>query len=191
LNPLAGSTNSVMAKAASYFPGDDALLTTATQASALDARLASRLLSLHYFRVGDDVAFARELRHYHDVIGVDPVATDLLLQAMSGALLKSDLAPRLEPLGIARDAYFARELALLGMPAETMAAMLRRPASESAFLSDIWLPEFKAVRALPEFVDFIRSIGVHNYWRNHGMPDVCAGDDPEPFCSQFVDSAGI
>ena len=113
-------------------------------------------------------------------------------------ILFNVILPLTAPVIVATAIYYfivAMEMfdyaALLGMPAETMAAMLRHPATESAFLSDIWLPEFKAARALPEFVGLIRSIGWHDYWRDHGMPDVCNGGEPELFCGQFVDSEGI
>ena len=185
LDPLAGSTNSVMAKAASFIMDDEMLLLTARQADALGARMASRLLSLYEFRNGDVEAFAREIRRYHAVIGVQPLAADLLSKAMAGDIGKADLLARLEPLGVSADNFFARELALLGMHTEALDAMSRRAFPEGSFTSDIWLPEFRPVRALPGFVDLVRALSLDGYWRAHGLPDVCNGSSPEPFCRHF------
>ena len=185
LDPLAGSTNSVMAKAASFIMDDEMLLLTARQGDALGARMASRLLSLYEFRNGDAKAFAHELRRYHKVIGVEPQAADLLSKAMAGDISKVDLLTKLEPLGVSADNFFARELALLGMHTEALDAMSRRAVPEGSFTSDIWLPEFQPVRALPGFVELVVALGMDSYWRAHGLPDVCNGSSPEPFCRHF------
>ena len=190
LNPLAGSTNSVRAKVAAFFLDDPALLNAAMQADALGARLATRLLIIHHFRAGDTAAFARDLGRYHEVIGVDPGAASLISEAMAGNLTRQALLEALEPLGIPRDSFFARELALLGMPDEALAAMIRRNPSERAFTSDIWLPEFEDVRALPEFLDFVKTLGLDVYWLAHGLPDACTNGTPESFCVHFGPSIG-
>ena len=185
LDPLSGSTNSVMAKAASLAMDNDTLLLTARQADGMGARIASRLLSLYEFRKGDVDAFARELGRYHAVIGVKSSASRLLSDAMAGSISKADLLVGLEPLGVPMDNYFARELALLGMHTEAMAAMSKRAIAEGSFTSDLWLPEFQPVRALPGFVDFADTLGFASYWRNHELPDVCHGSSPESFCSNI------
>lgn len=185
LDPLSGSTTSVMAKAASLAMDNDMLLLTARQADGMGGRMASRLLSLYEFRKGDADAFARELGRYHAVIGVNNSASRLLSDAMAGKIGKVELLARLEPLGVSMDYYFARELALLGMHAEAMAAMSKNVVAEGSFTSDLWLPEFQPLRALPGFVDFVDTLGFTSYWRNHELPDVCNGSSPEPFCSHI------
>lgn len=191
LDPLAGSTNTVMAKAASLVMDDEMLLLTARQADALGARMASRLLSLHAFRNGDAEGYARELGRYHAVMGVDPEAAGLLLAAIAGDISKAELLVKLEPLGVQADNFFARELALLGMHSEALTAMARRAFPQGSFTDDIWLPEFQPVRALPEFVDFVVALGLDEYWRAHGMPDACIGRTPEPFCRHFLENIDI
>ena len=74
---------------------------------------------------------------------------------------------------------------------EALIAMDRRSGQGGSFTSDIWLPEFRAVRALPGFVDFIEKLGMVDYWRAHGMPDVCNGSAPEVFCRFIAESIGI
>ena len=186
LNPLAGSTNSVRAKAATFFLDDDRLLQTAKQGNALGARMAPRELSIHYFRVGDTTAYGREIGRYHEVVGVDADAAGLLVAAMNGTIGRTELIDQLAPLAEPADNFFSRELALLGMHEEALDGMLRGTATGSAFMSDIWLPEFAGVRALPDFVEFVESMDLDSYWRTHGMPDVCRQTPPETFCSQMT-----
>jgi hypothetical protein len=51
------------------------------------------------------------------------------------------------------------------------------------FSNEVWLPEFKSVRALPAFARFIERQGWLAHWRKHGSPDACLGSSPEPFCT--------
>ena len=41
---------------------------------------------------------------------------------------------------------------------EAMAAMSKRAIAEGSFTSDLWLPEFQPVRALPGFVGFVDAL---------------------------------
>ena len=186
LDPLAGSTNTVMAKAAAYFADDERLFSAADRAESFDARHAPRLLMLHHYRRQDLYSFATELRRYHDVVGIEPAATNLIIRAFAGEIERSSLADRLVPYGLPRNNFFARELAMLGLHSAAMDALLRWPRNEGSFIADIWLPEFRGVRALPEFPKLIRQLGLDDYWRIHGLPDACARGTPEPFCRFFT-----
>ena len=182
LNPLAGSTNTVRANMASFYVDDGDLYTAAARGDALGARLAPRLLSLHYFRVGDHDAFVREMRRYYAVIGVDPAAADVLRQALDDDIPAAELVARLAPFGNVRDGNFARELALLGFVAEAGNMLKRIQPEDRTFSDDIWLPEFRAVRALPMFNEHVARRGLLAHWHKHGPPDLCLGRNPETFC---------
>jgi tetratricopeptide (TPR) repeat protein len=190
LDPFAGSTNTVMAKAQSFFPDDERMLTAAKQAEAFDARLAPKFLALHYFRNGDTQGFARELHRYHEVLGIPPEATDLLLRAARNELEGDPLSNQLERYAIRRNNYFALELAMLGQYSAALDALLRWPSHEGTFIDDMWLPEFKKVRALPGFHELIRRMGLDDYWRTHALPDVCNNRAPEPICNLLLVDAG-
>ena len=190
LDPLAGSTNTVMAKAHAYFPDDEQMLIAAKRAESFDARLAPKFLALHHFRSGDPQGFAQELISYHDVIGIDREASELVIRAAKDEVDQNPLADRLEPYAIRRNNYFALELALLGQPSQALDALLRWPSHEGSFIDDMWLPEFDEVRALPGFVELIRRMGLDDYWRVHGPPDACSHGATEPFCGIITAVAG-
>lgn len=186
LNPLAGSTNSVRARAAAFYLDDEQLLLAGDQGSALGAMMAPRALLVHYFRVGDAAGFERELRRYHAVIGVDPGAADLFVKMMTDDIERNEFLNRIAPLGEPRDNFFSRELALLGFYAESLDAIARGTAIDGQFMGDIWLPEYREVRALPGFVELLRPLEIDDYWRTHGLPDACQLAVPEPFCAHFA-----
>jgi TolB-like protein/Tfp pilus assembly protein PilF len=190
LDPLAGSTNTVMAKSAAFFTDEERLLQAARQAESLNARHAPRFMAIHEFRSGNLRNFERELARYHDVIGIDQTATDLLVQAAEGSIDEASLIAQLEPFGLRQNNFFARELALLGMYSAALRAMLRVPSAEGTFIDDIWIPEFEPVRAMPEFIDLVRILGLDEYWRIHGMPDACNHGKPEPFCYRVAEAIG-
>jgi TolB-like protein/DNA-binding winged helix-turn-helix (wHTH) protein len=187
LNPLAGSTVSVRAKAATFFLHDDKLLMLGSEGVSLGARMAPRELAVHYSRVGDASAYERQLTKYHEIVGIDASAASLLAAAMAGTLDRIELLNRLSPLGVPRDNYFARDFAFLDMPHEALDGLLRGGALGNGFSSDMWLPEFKKSRELPQFVAYVESLGFSEYWRRHGPPDACKQPAPEPFCSSFMD----
>jgi TolB-like protein/DNA-binding winged helix-turn-helix (wHTH) protein/Tfp pilus assembly protein PilF len=189
LDPLAGSTNTVMAKALSFFPDDERMLTVTKHAEMLNARLAPKFLALHHFREGNLQAFAKELTRYNDVLGIHHEATELLTRAAKDEIDRNSLADKLEPYAIRRNNYFALELAMLGQHTPALEALLRSPNLEGSFIDDMWLPEFKEVRALPEFRELIRRMGLDDYWRAHGPPDACNHGASEPFCSVISSAA--
>ncbi|MFC1839796.1 hypothetical protein ACFL1N_09460 [Thermodesulfobacteriota bacterium] len=43
----------------------------------------------------------------------------------------------------------------------------------------MWSPIMKEVRQLPRFKEFVREIGLVDYWKEYGWPDLCrpTGDD--------------
>ena len=186
LDPLAGSTNTVMAFAAANFPHDERISTAAKQADQLGSRLAPRFLALHAFRQGDTEAFERELARAFDYMDIDPVAAEIIAAASRDSSQLQELASKLTPYGSLRNNFFARELALLGLHAEALAALMKHPRFEGTLASDVWLPEFRPMRELPEFPALLRSLGVDQYWATYGLPDVCRGDNPEAFCRHFA-----
>jgi hypothetical protein len=149
--------------------------------------MAPRELAVHYSRVGDASAYERQLTKYHEIVGIDASAASLLAAAMAGTLDRIKLLNRLSPLGVPRDNYFARDFAFLDMPHEALDGLLRGGALGNGFSSDMWLPEFKKSRELPQFVAYVESLGFSEYWRRHGPPDACKQPAPEPFCSSFMD----
>ncbi len=182
LDPLAGSTNTVMAKALAYFPDEERMLAVAMRAEAFDARLATKFLVLHHFREGDLAAFASELTRYYDVLGIPNQASELLIRAAKNEIDRASLAQQLEPYAIRRNNYFARELAMLEQHSAALDALLRWPSQEGSFIDDMWLPEFRQVRALRDFPELLRQMGLDDYWLDHGPPDACRLATPEPFC---------
>ena len=182
LDPLAGSTNTVMAKALAFLPDEQRMLITARRAEEFNARLAPKFLALHHFRAGNLEEFARELGRYHQVLRIRPEATDLLSRAARGEIDPQSLASRLEPFSVRRNNYFATELAMLGLYPEALDALHRWPSHEGSFIDDMWLPEFREVRALPGFQQLLRRMGLDDYWHAHGPPDACNHGAPETFC---------
>jgi TolB-like protein/DNA-binding winged helix-turn-helix (wHTH) protein len=190
VDPLAGSTNTVMAFAAGFFPDDDRLLTAARQADQFGARLAPRFLALHAFRRGDIDTFERELARICGTLNIDTVAAKIIAEAARDPSQLVGLTARLAPHAAPRNNYFARELAQLGLYAEALEAFMKYPRFEGSFTSDVWLPEFQQMRTLPGFLDLVRLLGVDQYWRTYGLPEACRGDAPEDFCRHFTELSG-
>ena len=51
--------------------------------------------------------------------------------------------------------------------------------STSSVFLHIWLPVMRKVRQLPRFKEFMKEIGLVDYWKEYGWPDLCqpVGDD--------------
>ena len=57
--------------------------------------------------------------------------------------------------------------------------VLEKGAGISSDLIPCWFPVMKEVRQLPRFKEFVREIGLVDYWKKYGWPDLCrpVGDD--------------
>lgn len=185
LDPLAGSTNTVAAQAAALLGHDDELLPIARKARDMGARLSVHPFILHYYRTGEVDLLIRELERYYSVIGVSTEAAAIVRQGLQGDLSHDEVLARLRPLRSLRNDYFARELVMMGMPAEALTALRESQPMGSGNFSDVWMPEFRDVRALPGFVDLVDGLGLPDIWREEGPPDTCLGPDPEIFCAQI------
>jgi hypothetical protein len=64
-------------------------------------------------------------------------------------------------------------------PEFALNAMERSVTLNASALSLIWHPLMKDVRHLPRFNEFVREIGLVDYWKEYGWPDLCrpVGDD--------------
>jgi tetratricopeptide (TPR) repeat protein len=60
-----------------------------------------------------------------------------------------------------------------------MEAMEKAVIINGAALHHSWFPVFRGVRQLPTFKEFVRKIGLIDYWKEYGWPDLChpVGDD--------------
>jgi adenylate cyclase len=60
-----------------------------------------------------------------------------------------------------------------------MEAMERGNTINTAGLFKVWFPVMKNVRQLPRFKEHMREIGLVDYWKQYGWPDLCrpVGDD--------------
>jgi adenylate cyclase len=69
--------------------------------------------------------------------------------------------------------------AYFGDPELAIRAMEKGVRLHSAGMSMSWWPVMKKVRQLPRFKEFVRDIGLTDYWKEYGWPDLCRpmGDD--------------
>jgi hypothetical protein len=54
-----------------------------------------------------------------------------------------------------------------------MDSMNKVISSNAANVYYFWLPVMKEVRQLPRFKEFIKEIGLVDYWKEFGWPDLC------------------
>jgi len=75
--------------------------------------------------------------------------------------------------------FMACWAAYFGDPEFAMDAMEKGINIEASGLIDYWLPVFHEVRQLPRFKEYVREIGLVDYWNEFGWPDLCrpVGDD--------------
>ena len=61
-----------------------------------------------------------------------------------------------------------------------MEALNKSISIDGAMINGIWFPVMKEVRQLPRFKELVREIGLIDYWKEYGWPDLChpvADDD--------------
>jgi len=66
-----------------------------------------------------------------------------------------------------------------GDPDFALSVMERAISLQATGFNTIWFPVMREVRQLPRFKEFIREIGLVDYWKEYGWPDLCrpVGDD--------------
>ena len=75
--------------------------------------------------------------------------------------------------------YISMWAAYLGDTEFAMEAQERAARSYGTNIGRFWHPVMKEVRQLPRFKEFVREIGLVDYWNKFGWPDLCrpVGDD--------------
>ena len=63
--------------------------------------------------------------------------------------------------------------AYFGDPEFAMEAYEKAVSMCGTNLYKIWLPVMREVRQLPRFKEFVREIGLVDYWNKFGWPDIC------------------
>ena len=63
--------------------------------------------------------------------------------------------------------------AFFGDPEFAMEAMEKGVSINGHLLVHSWYPVFREVRQLPRFKEFVREIGLVDYWKEYGWPDLC------------------
>jgi TolB-like protein/Tfp pilus assembly protein PilF len=95
---------------------------------------------------------------------------DAAERARGVAVVDAYLATR--PAVISGLAPFA--LVRLGEPARALELVAPRPtANDATYFGMLWSPFGKATRALPQFPEFLRRIGLADLWEQHGPPEGC------------------
>jgi adenylate cyclase len=81
--------------------------------------------------------------------------------------------------------------AYFGDPEFAMEAMEKGVSINGHVLAYFWCPVFREVRQLPRFKEFVREIGLVDYWKEYGWPDLCRpiGDD-DFVCDWFEPGTG-
>jgi hypothetical protein len=69
--------------------------------------------------------------------------------------------------------------AYFGDPEFALNAMERSVKLHTLGLFYIWAPIMREVRQLPRFKEFVKEIGLIDYWKKYGWPDLCrpVGED--------------
>ena len=53
---------------------------------------------------------------------------------------------------------------------DAMRAAIDEQGAHAPFL---WYPQLAEMRRLPEFMAYLREIGMVDYWKEYGWPDIC------------------
>jgi TolB-like protein/Tfp pilus assembly protein PilF len=87
-----------------------------------------------------------------------------------------------DPVSQMQVAVWAAHFGDTSLALEALRASKRRSGLNTYL---IWLPQFEAVRRLPDFRDLLRDIGIVDYWQEYGWPDICkrTGTGDEFACS--------
>ena len=76
-------------------------------------------------------------------------------------------------LSIANFVDISMWAAYFGDPSFAMEAFEKGLSLEATGLFHIWFPKMREVRQLPRFKEFVREIGLVDYWNEFGWPDIC------------------
>ena len=86
------------------------------------------------------------------------------------------------PGDVARtDGFFFYEYTLLGELDAALAALDRLQGGTDTTMM-LWLPELAPLRRTPGFAAVMERIGLADYWRANGMPDLCEQKSGEIVC---------
>ena len=61
------------------------------------------------------------------------------------------------------------------------AAMTAAIDEQNVHTAYVWLPQLAAMRQLPEFRDYLRKIGLVEYWQRYGWPEFCRSTGAHDF----------
>ena len=173
---------------AAIFAGDPALaLTRAAETRALGSPRAGQLEAWVHIGRGEagDVDRALEgrlesavnMRRWSDHIA--PVYTAVRDRGQLPAALAALAAA---PEDVARtDGFFFYEYAIFGELDAALAALDRLEGSTDTTMN-LWLPELAPLRRTPGFAAAMERIGLADYWRANGMPDLCEQRSGEIIC---------
>jgi len=76
-----------------------------------------------------------------------------------------------------------RTLAVLGAPNEALALYVKGIGARYGWPSVLWYPSMRGVLSAPDFPNVAQRLGLIDYWRTtHVKPEVCATNNPPPFC---------
>ena len=71
--------------------------------------------------------------------------------------------------------------AYFGDPELALDTMEQSVKIHATSLHDFWAPLFHETRQLPGFREFVRDIGLVDYWKRYGWPDLCHQTDSGDF----------
>ena len=82
-------------------------------------------------------------------------------------------------LSSSENIYVSLWAAYFGDPELAIDAMEKGISIDAGGLFILWYPAMREVRKTPRFKEFMREIGLVDYWKEYGWPDLCrpVGDD--------------
>jgi TolB-like protein/DNA-binding winged helix-turn-helix (wHTH) protein len=72
-----------------------------------------------------------------------------------------------------RRLYIGLWAGYFGDPSLALEAMRATIAEQGAQMVYIWLPQLAQMRQLPAFKAYMREVGIVDYWKEYGFPDIC------------------